>query len=230
MAALGLPITAQMIVVVYCTLFAGFLVWWLIGLVRLALLYRSTMPAPEHVVGVYRQIAGRSGEGVRLLSSHRIDLPLTFTWRRPVIVLPSSLCHEGQETALRFCLAHEWSHIEHRDIWSWHLAALVQLLFFYQPLFWWLRRQLRLCQDFLADARAVQQATAAEDYAEYLVGLARRRLGNPVPATLGIGDRRSNLYRRVIMLLNTRQPLEQRCRWLWSAACAVGVLSVLAAV
>jgi beta-lactamase regulating signal transducer with metallopeptidase domain len=41
-------------------------------------------------------------------------------------------------------LAHEWSHVERRDIVSWHLATLTQFLFFYQPLFWWLRRQLRL--------------------------------------------------------------------------------------
>src|SRR5262249_45792385 len=196
----------------------------------LILLLRSTTQAPEQVVASFRQVSGSAGENVRLLTSERIDLPLTFSWRRPVIVLPRALCRGRDEAALRFCLAHEWSHVEHRDIWSWHLATLAQVLLFYQPLLWWLRRQLRLCQDYLADARAVEQARAAEDYAEYLVGLARRRLGNPVPAALGIGDRRSNLYRRIIMLLNTRQPLEQRCRRLWSAACTLGLFALLAAI
>ena len=230
LAVMGWPSTPQMIVGVYCTLSAGLVVWWLVGLLRLVRLCRTTTPAPEHVVALYRRIAGKAGDGVRLLCSDRIDLPLTFSWRRPVIVLPRSLCQECEEAALRFCLAHEWSHIERRDIWSWHLASVVQILFFYQPFYWWLRRQLRLCQDYLADARAVKQAAEAEDYAEYLVGLARRRLGTPVPATLGIGDRRSYLYRRVIMLLTTRQPLEQRCRRLWSAGCAIGVLVLLGAV
>ena len=45
-------------------------------------------------------------------------------------------------------------------------------MLFYQPLFWWLRRQLRLCQDYLADDRAAALASA-EDYAAYLVRLAR---------------------------------------------------------
>jgi beta-lactamase regulating signal transducer with metallopeptidase domain/protocatechuate 3,4-dioxygenase beta subunit len=229
-ATLALPSTPQMIVAAYVTLSACLFVWWLVGLMRLAYLYRGTTSAPTHVHAIFRHIVGRAGDRVELVCSDRIDLPMTFTWRRPVIVLPRALCQASEKTALRFCLAHEWSHIERRDIWSWHLASMAQILFFFQPLYWWLRRQLRLCQDYLADARAVEQAGVATDYAEFLVGLARRRMGSTVPATLGIGDRRSNLYRRVIMLLNARQPLEQRCRRLWSAAYALGILVLLAAV
>jgi beta-lactamase regulating signal transducer with metallopeptidase domain len=230
LAALGWPTTPELIVGVYLALSASLLAWWLVGLTRLAFLYRKTIPAPPHVHALFGQITGGAGECVQLLCSDRIDLPFTFTWRHPVIVLPLADCQEDRESALRFCLAHEWSHIERRDIWSWHLAGMAQILFFYQPLYWWLRREMRLCQDYLADARAVEHASAVEEYADYLVGLARRRLGNPVPATLGIGDRRSNLYWRVIMMLNTRQPLERHCRRFWTARCAVAVFALLAAV
>jgi len=222
--------TPAVLVAAYALLAWGFVAWWLVGLIKLILLLRSTAQAPSHVVALFRQVSGSAGEDVRLLTSEWIDLPLTFSWRRPVIVLPEALCRARDEAALRFCLAHEWSHVEHRDIWSWYLATLAQVLFFYQPLLWWLRRQLRLSQDYLADARAVEQAAVTEDYADYLVGLARRRLGNPVPAALGIGDRRSNLYRRITMLLTNRQPLEQRCRQSWSAACALGIFALLAVV
>ena len=88
---------------------------------------------------------------------------------------------------------------EGRDAWTWNLACLAGLVLFYQPLFWWLRRQLRLCQDYLADARAAA-AGSAEDYAAFLVRLARIRRSAPAVPALGIGDRRSNLYRRIIML------------------------------
>ena len=74
-----------------------------------------------------------------------------------------------------------------------------------------LRRQLRLAQDYLADARAAAQAPEPTDYAEYLVTLARRRLATPALA-LGITDRRSNLTRRVHMLLLNPTPLSRRCR------------------
>ena len=121
---------------------------------------------------------------------------------------------------------HEWSHVERRDARAWNLAAVAGLVLFYQPLFWWLRRQLRLCQDYLADDRASSLASA-EDYAMYLVGLARaHRNGLSLPA-LGVGDRRSNLYRRVAMLVHNHEPLEQRCHALWSLAAFVSAAIVM---
>jgi beta-lactamase regulating signal transducer with metallopeptidase domain/protocatechuate 3,4-dioxygenase beta subunit len=225
--AVGLPLTA-VIVLVYVGFVGMALMWWLVGVLKLVRLCYSTSAAPLRVIRLFRRIAGPRGKSVAVLVSDRLALPLTFTWRRPVIVMPNTLCLEADESALRYCLAHEWSHIERRDIWMWQTAALVQVVFFYQPLFWWLRRQLRLCQDYLADARAVEQAPAAEDYAEFLVGLARRRVGHVEPAALGIGDRRSSLYRRVIMLINTSYPLDRRCRAIFSFGCALGIAALLA--
>ena len=60
---------------------------------------------------------------MRLLMSDRIELPLMFSWWRPVVVLPGNLCGQGDSAALRYCLAHEWSHVERRDAWRWHLAT-----------------------------------------------------------------------------------------------------------
>ena len=99
-------------------------------------------------------------------------------------------------------------------------------MLFYQPLFWWLRRQLRLCQDYLADDRAAA-LTSAEDYATYLVRLARASQSiSPLPA-LGVSDRRSNLYRRITMLVQDHEPLEHRCRTLWSLAAAASAAVVI---
>jgi protocatechuate 3,4-dioxygenase beta subunit len=110
------------------------------------------------------------------------------------------------------------------------LATLAGLLFFYQPLLWWLRRQLRLCQDYLADARAAEQAPEAADYAAYLLVLARRALPPPLAGALGLGDRRSHLYRRILMLVAPHQPLERRCLGRWNLAVAACALALLAAV
>jgi beta-lactamase regulating signal transducer with metallopeptidase domain len=229
-AAVAAPPAPLLLVLAYLGLTSAFGLWWLAGVVKLRRLYRSCYPAPALAAELLEQIAGPAGRQVRLLASDRLDLPLMFGWRRPAIVLPGALCRCGDEAALRYCLAHEWSHVERGDMLGWHLASLAGLLFFYQPLFWWLRRQLRLCQDYLADARAAEQATLAEDYAAYLVELARRRVGAPVALALGVGDRRSNLYRRIVMLVTTRRPLERRCRRLWTAAAALATALLLAAV
>ena len=194
---------------------AGLAAWWLVGQLLLWRVTRSARPVPEAIRDVFLGLAGPGGERVVLLESDRIASPFTYTWVRPVILLPSTLCDGGEPGALRYVLAHEWSHVERRDAWAWNLACLAGLVLFYQPLFWWLRRQLRLCQDYLADARAAA-AGSAEDYAAFLVRLARVRRSGPAVPALGIGDRRSNLYRRVIMLVQDHEPLERRCRAAWS--------------
>jgi protocatechuate 3,4-dioxygenase beta subunit len=137
------------------------------------------------------------------------------------------MCRNDDLPQVRYGLAHEWSHVQRGDIWRWYVANLAQLLYFYHPLLWLLRRELRLCQDYLADARAAGQAHQSEDYAEYLVTLARQRLGVPV-AALGISDRRSNLYRRIIMLLKRPALLEERCLKSWSLAAALAAFALLA--
>ena len=126
--------------------------WWLLGVAALARIIRAASPAAPRCRELLAEIAGERGNQVRVLMSRRVRQPFASVWGRPVIILPESLC--GDERCFRWSLAHEWSHVERHDFRAWLMAGLVRLLFFYQPLAWWLRRQLRLCQDFLADARA----------------------------------------------------------------------------
>jgi beta-lactamase regulating signal transducer with metallopeptidase domain len=219
----------QIVVAVYLCGAAALLLWSLVGMAALFRLCRAAAPVPPAVARLFHRIAGPAGAGVRLLSSERVPLPLAFGLWRPVIVLPAGLCLDGDEEALRYGVAHEWSHVERGDLRRWYLALAAQLFFYYQPLFWWLRRQLRLCQDYLADARAAEEAAEAEDYACYLVAVARRHLRAPAPA-LGMGDRRSNLYRRITMLLQTHRPLERRCLPSWSLAAGLAALGLLIAL
>jgi protocatechuate 3,4-dioxygenase beta subunit len=210
----------------YFAVAAGLAAWWFFGQVLLWRVRRAACPVPGAVRDVFLGLSGPGGERVLLLESDRIALPFTYAWVRPVILLPSTLCDGGEPGALRYVLAHEWSHVESRDAWAWSLVCLGELVLFYQPLFWWLRRQLHLCQDYLADARAAAMGSA-EDYAAFLVRLARVRSSGPVLPALGIGDRRSNLSRRVIMLVQDHEPLERRCRAVWSMAAAAAATAVI---
>jgi beta-lactamase regulating signal transducer with metallopeptidase domain/protocatechuate 3,4-dioxygenase beta subunit len=222
--------TARAILLAYPVVAAIFLGLWLVGVARLVQLLQTARPAPQSVVDLLGEIAGSAAARVRIVASDHLHIPLTFTWRRPIIMLPAAMCASDDREGLRYCLSHEWSHVERRDIWTWHLTGLVQLFFFYQPLFWWLRTQVRLCQDYLADARAAEHSPMTEDYASYLVRLARARAAGHAMAALGITDRRSNLYRRVVMLLERRENLERSCRWPWTAAWAACALLLLCAV
>ena len=156
--------------------------WWLVGIAGLARILWASQPAPSRCRELLTEISGGRGNRVRLLVSRRLNQPFASAWGRAVIVLPENLC--GDEQALRWCLAHEWAHVDRHDFRTWLLAGLARVLFFYQPLLWWLRRQLRLCQDFVADSQAARQAPQVEDYAEFLT--ARAAAGSLHPAVVGL--------------------------------------------
>src|SRR5262249_37454535 len=83
---------------------------FLIGLLALVRLRRSACPVSGDVAELFRKISGQAGESVRLLASDQVQLPLAHGGWRPTIVLPASLCRDGEQARLRYALAHEWSH------------------------------------------------------------------------------------------------------------------------
>lgn len=215
--------------------------WWLVGMAALVRIISTARVAPPRCRQLLSEIAGGRSDRIRLLTSRLVKQPFASVgvavqmgpqraaWGRAVIVLPESLCDDEQ--AIRWALAHEWAHIEQGDFRVGVLAGLTRVLFFYQPLVWWLRRELRLCQDYVADARAACQASQPEDYAEFLV--VRAAAGSLPPAMVGLGmgfsKGKSELYRRVVMLVQNRR-LESRPPRLWTLSVTCAALLSVAVV
>lgn len=203
------------------------IVWWLVGMVGLVRILWTAQPAPPQCDRLLADIAGRRSDRVRLLVSSRANQPFACVWWRATIILPKDLCDDTQ--AVRWALAHEWSHLNHHDFRAWLVASLVRMLFFYQPLVWWLRGQLRLCQDYVADAQASCEALQPEDYAEFLALRAAVGSLRPAMGGLGMGCRKSELHRRIVMLVQNR-PIQRRTSWLWSVSVACAALFLVATV
>ena len=197
-----------------------FLGHWLLGYVVLNRLLRDTTLAPRGVAELFREMCG-SRRG-RLLVSDRLPVPLSCGLIDPVIVVPRSMCEPPDFDKLRWVFAHELTHLERRDAWSNVLFGLGQTIYFYLPWFWSLRRQVRLCQEYIADASAIQAVAAAvetpteaaADYAEFLLSLTK---SPAVPvAAAGVSGNTSDLFRRVSMLLQNPLRIERRCSQIWS--------------
>jgi beta-lactamase regulating signal transducer with metallopeptidase domain len=202
---------------------AYFFAEWLIGKIRLHRLVRQSFPVPSHVVEAWNSITAGRGQQVRLLASGEIATPLTFGWWRPVVVIPQQIAQAGS-LSLRFCLAHEWSHIERADIVTWRALWVCQFALWYQPLYWKLRRELRICQDMLADVRSTESQRDAVEYSELLLGFARKRLDAPLAGALGFLDQPSQLARRIKMLLQRSVLLKPACTLQFSLAAGVATL------
>jgi beta-lactamase regulating signal transducer with metallopeptidase domain len=215
-AAVGLALFA---LIAAC--FAGRLILGYLALTRL--LHRSEKAPPE-VHGLFEAMAAGT-RWVRLLVSRRLLVPLSCGLVRPTVVLPAGMCARPTPRQLRWIFAHELTHLRRRDAWTALLFSLGQVFFFFVPWFWWLRRQVRLCQEFVADAAATAgQDGEAVQYAEFLVSLAN---APAVPAgAAAVSGNHSDLTRRVTKLLNDPLRVETRCSRRWTLAVAGTLLSL----
>jgi beta-lactamase regulating signal transducer with metallopeptidase domain len=201
---------------------------WLLGWVGLRRLVRRCEPASGRAARIFAELTeGRLRP--RLLASRHARAPFSCGLLRPAVVLPAGLCEAATDEVLRWVLVHELAHLERRDAWSGLLFALAQAVYFPVPWFWRLRRQARLCQEYLADAAAAAAGGRAEDYAQFL--LAWAAAPRPPAGACGVGGPSSDLYWRVKTMLQSPAPLERRCprRWSLAAACGLLSLAVLAA-
>jgi hypothetical protein len=113
------------------------------------------------------------------------------------------------------------------------LLRVLNVLLFAQPLYWWLRREIRADQEALADAAAsALHGDGRMAYAETLVGWARSSHG-PQPgalasAALALWERPSMLHRRVRLLLDPNNRVEPATSRRWKLATAsMGLLAAL---
>ncbi|QDV41140.1 BlaR1 peptidase M56 [Stieleria neptunia] len=211
--------------VLYLATVAGMSILWCLAIARRSAITRRSRPAKDSSKEMLQSIAG-TNKLPRLLVSDDIQSPVMWGLIRSTIVIPSSL-ENGQPTRLRWGIAHEWAHVLNRDYPTWILAGIAKFVCFFQPHYWWLRRQLTLSQDYLADAYATDHGESAEDYAAFLVELARGEIPNHSALALGIGDSKSNLFRRVRVLVTSNVPLIRRANARSVLAIALaGIVSV----
>lgn len=197
---------------------------WLLGHWALHRIMSSARPAAPAVQQLFDRVAAESGQpSVPLLVSERIPVPLCCGLRRPAVVIPRSIALQNEPTILRWVFTHELTHLARRDPWSTWFMGLAQAVYFYLPWFWWVRRQVRLCQEYVADAAAAAQSRWADEYAEFLVSLARFHTA-PVGAT-GVLGNTSDLYRRVSMVL---KPTEVSKRHWSSTKLLTGATALMA--
>jgi beta-lactamase regulating signal transducer with metallopeptidase domain len=201
---------------------------WLVGLIGLWRMVHTAMAPPQRVVRLFNAMTKRMARRPRVLISRRLRVPVSCGILTPTVVIPARLCGREQKARLRWIFAHELTHLKRGDAWSCMLLGLGGAVYFFCPWFWALRRQVRLCQEFIADAAAVSQDARHEDYAQFLLGLVSVPAGPGL--AMSVRGNASDLFRRVTMLLQNPFRVERRCPRLWWVGSALSLLAVAAFV
>lgn len=224
--------TLRAIGLAYLGLVVALLIRCSIGYYGLWRYWRMRRPAPAHVHQTLAELEPDLSRRPRIGVNSLVHGPVSYGLWKPTILLPPHFCNEGDPEKLRWILAHELTHLRRRDAWGCLLLALGGAIYFHVPWFWWMKRHVRLAQEYLADAAAVQFANAVE-YAQYLVSLttltSRPTLASSQAAS--VFESPSDLYRRVHMLLHQRSVLERGAPrwWTWTAAASFLTLAACTA-
>ncbi len=197
--------------------------WLVLGHVLLIRERLTAAAPPTWLFRLFQRVAEPLTERLpRLVVSQRSGRPLTWGILRPTIALPERICYRANHEQLRTVLLHELAHVRRGDARGNLLFELALPLLAFHPLYWWLRRQVRMSAELLADDWASRQA-GREVYVTQLVALARgtnlRRLS--LAFGTGVLTNPSQFYRRMKMLLTRDIPLTTRLSIFWRLS-AVG--------
>jgi hypothetical protein len=234
----------RLIALLYLAGVSGGLAWFLVGIWGVSRLIRDSRDPADTTHSLFEELIEQIDAKPPLPSlgvSNRINRPVVVGFFQPRILIPPEYDHASFDPiSLRIMLVHELAHADQADARFGAAASLAQTLWFFHPFLWWLRSQLLIDQEFLADQRAVIISGSPAGYAKRLVALATASPGSlPMPPLFGsvplLDDRRgasraeSPLLQRVLMLLHCPFPLELQPprSWVSGALVLVLVLAIL---
>jgi beta-lactamase regulating signal transducer with metallopeptidase domain len=148
---------------------------------------------------------------------------------RARLILPAELVNRLKPGQLDTLLLHELAHVRRGDHWTRWLELTVTLLWWWHPVLWWARRELREVEEQCCDAWVIWALPQANcSYALALVEtvefLSETRPVLPLAAS-GFGQVR-DLRRRLTMIMQGSTP--RRLTWLSALAVLVAGAALLA--
>jgi uncharacterized protein (TIGR03435 family) len=157
---------------------------------RVAAAVHSSTPLTE---GPERDALNKVGQAirlqaasVRLVSSTAKLEPGVFGIFRPILWLPAGIADHLDDTELEAILAHELCHIRRRDNLLAALHMLVESLFWFHPLVWWLGARLEEERERACDEEVVRLGGQPQIYAEGILKVVEFYLASPVPCAAGV--------------------------------------------
>ncbi|MAE65675.1 MAG: hypothetical protein CMJ18_15510 [Phycisphaeraceae bacterium] len=192
---------------------AACLAWLALGAWTLHRIVRRARPASPELRSRFDNLAGGVARARLLVASGRCR-PFCTGVRRPVVVVPESLTQPEASDELRTVLLHELAHVQRGDLAGQVLFAAALPLLWFHPLYWCLRRSVRLASETLADDVAAARS-GRHEYARLLIAFAERDAAFAAPGgALSIFRSRTEFSRRIEMLVSRNERLAWRCSWM----------------
>ena len=186
--------------------FAGRLAWSLyqtVGLMREA----SPLTFDGSKEQLWRRclLALSIGDAV-VLGSERVVGPITISFSRPVLLVPSGFAEKCNEDDFLAAMAHECAHIARRDFQKNLLYEVASLAIAFHPVTWMLKSQIAETREMICDGIATERVTDSQEYTESLLRLAAMVSSSARAISfhaIGIFD--ANILEKRIMMIQAKR-------------------------
>ena len=163
----------------------------------------------------------------RLLRSCGADSPVLTGVFRPVIYLPAE---EMDPRRLGYALSHELTHWRRADVWYKYAVAVVTALHWFNPLVWWMARQIQRDCEVSCDqaVSAGLDGNERADYGRTLLWAANRQRISSQRLAAPLGSQKALLKERILAIMDERtySPLTKALMWVLVGAAALSFVVV----
>jgi bla regulator protein blaR1 len=144
----------------------------------------------------------RLANGLEVRASEALLEPALVGILRPVLLLPQAIAEHLTPTQLDAVLEHELSHWRRRDNLTAAVHMLVEAVFWFHPLVWWIGARLVEERERACDEAVVRAGHDGRTYAEGILNVCERYVASALKCAAGISG--ADLKRRVVEITRNR--------------------------
>jgi len=141
----------------------------------------------------------RISAGVPVLETQALIEPGIFGVFKPVLLFPAGIEDRLTGAQLEAIVAHEMSHVHRRDNFTFAIHQVVQALFWFHPLVWFIGARLIDERERACDEATLETGNDSQVYAEGILNVCRFCIESPAACVAGVSG--SDLKKRVTRIL-----------------------------
>jgi bla regulator protein BlaR1 len=145
---------------------------------------------------------GGVGKRIDMMLSRASLEPGVFGIARPVLVWPEGISERLGDAHLEAILAHELRHVRRRDNLAAAIHMVVEAIFWFHPLVWWLGARLVEERERACDEEVVELGSERQVYAESILRVCEFCVESPLACVSGITG--ADLKKRMVHIMTER--------------------------
>jgi TonB family protein len=130
--------------------------------------------------------------------------PGIFGIIQPVLLWPAAISEHLQDAHMEAILAHEVRHVRRRDNLAAAMHMVVEAIFWFHPVVWWLGARLVEERERACDEEVMQLGYPPQIYAESILKTCEFCVGSPLACVSGVTG--ADLKQRVVRIMSQRSP------------------------